>query len=348
MIATTTTRSYRLLARSFNTHYIPDLTKLAVTKRPTLPALNDYYLNKRFSTLSNSSDALSEQSPAANKWNGLKALDIAVVRQIKSELMEVDANSDGRLDANELKRLLHKHNTVFTDSEILEIGELFYSGKSGGSVSFDRFIAAVDHVASRADKGGTDAAKGLYDGQHFKTSERHPLGLSGCGLEYLHTGRDHHGHYTEEELAVKLTHVEPKTIGDKIAFNAVKIVRFLFDSATGWRSTSITVDNTLNRVIYLETVAAVPGMVAAIIRHFKSLRTMERDGGMLQMFLEEANNERMHLLTFVRMKVSTSTPDCPLPASVSNIRSHRIHRHFFVYLLSQVNLGLGQCSLQHT
>mmetsp|Transcript_5448 Transcript_5448/g.7889 ORF Transcript_5448/g.7889 Transcript_5448/m.7889 type:complete len:90 (-) Transcript_5448:423-692(-) len=89
-------------------------------------------------------------------------------------------------------------------------------------------------------------------------------------------------------------------------------------------------------------------MVAAIIRHFKSLRTMERDGGMLQMFLEEANNERMHLLTFVRMKVSTSTPDCPLPASVSNIRSHRIHRHFFVYLLSQVNLGLGQCSLQHT
>jgi hypothetical protein len=29
---------------------------------------------------------------------------------------------------------------------------------------------------------------------------------------------------------------------------------------------------------------------------------MERDGGMMQMFLDEANNERMHLLTFVRMK----------------------------------------------
>jgi hypothetical protein len=43
-------------------------------------------------------------------------------------------------------------------------------------------------------------------------------------------------------------------------------------------------------------------MVAAIIRHFKSLRSMTPDGGMLQMFLEEANNERMHLLTFVRMK----------------------------------------------
>jgi hypothetical protein len=29
---------------------------------------------------------------------------------------------------------------------------------------------------------------------------------------------------------------------------------------------------------------------------------MTRDGGMLNMFLEEANNERMHLLTFIRMK----------------------------------------------
>lgn len=43
-------------------------------------------------------------------------------------------------------------------------------------------------------------------------------------------------------------------------------------------------------------------MVAAIIRHFRSLRNMARDGGMLNMFLEEANNERMHLLTFIRMK----------------------------------------------
>jgi Alternative oxidase len=43
-------------------------------------------------------------------------------------------------------------------------------------------------------------------------------------------------------------------------------------------------------------------MVAAIVRHFKSLSTMQRDGGMMHTFLEEANNERMHLLTFVRMK----------------------------------------------
>ena len=58
----------------------------------------------------------------------------------------------------------------------------------------------------------------------------------------------------------------------------------------------------MNRVIYLETIAAVPGMVAGVLRHFKSLRAMERDGGMLNMFLEEALNERMHLLTFIKMK----------------------------------------------
>jgi len=55
-------------------------------------------------------------------------------------------------------------------------------------------------------------------------------------------------------------------------------------------------------VIFLETVAAVPGMTAAIIRHFTSLRNMERDGGLINMFLEEATNERMHLLTFVTLR----------------------------------------------
>ena len=38
-----------------------------------------------------------------------------------------------------------------------------------------------------------------------------------------------HGKYTEEELDVKLTHVEPKDWLDRAAFSAVKAVRFLFD-----------------------------------------------------------------------------------------------------------------------
>lgn len=91
-------------------------------------------------------------------------------------------------------------------------------------------------------------------------------------------------------------------MSDRIALKAVKAVRWGFDKATGWKYGNLTEDKILNRIIYLETIAAVPGMVAAVIRHFKSLRTMQRDGGMMQMFLDEANNERMHLLTFVRLK----------------------------------------------
>jgi ubiquinol oxidase len=51
----------------------------------------------------------------------------------------------------------------------------------------------------------------------------------------------------------------------------------------------------------LETVAAVPGMVGGMIRHMRSLRRMEDDREAIHTLLEEAENERMHLLTFVQI-----------------------------------------------
>lgn len=198
-----------------------------------------------------------------------------------------------RLDADELKKLLNKHHATFTDEEIMDIGELFYAGKAGGSVSFDRFIEAIDYVAANQESINNSVDRSSKDAsEHFKEGERHPLGVGRCAAEYMYAGKSH-GFYTEEELDVKLTHVKPVGIRDNLAYNAVKAFRFFFDTATGWRADNINTKNILNRVIYLETVAAVPGMVAAIVRHFKSLRTMQRDGGLLQMFLEEANNERM-------------------------------------------------------
>lgn len=103
-----------------------------------------------------------------------------------------------------------------------------------------------------------------------------------------------------------MTHREPENNLDKVALGAVKATRLMFDTATGWNRGEITTQKILNRAIFLETVAAIPGMVAAIIRHFSSLRNMKRDGGMLNMFLEEANNERMHLLTFIKLKEPSS------------------------------------------
>jgi len=126
-----------------------------------------------------------------------------------------------------------------------------------------------------------------------------PLGVGSCANEFVFI---HNHHYTPQQLEIKLTHTVPQNLRDRLAFRAVKVVRFFFDQGTGWNRGSITSDKILNRAIFLETIAAVPGMVAAILRHFKSLRTMKRDGGMMQMFLDEANNERMHLLSFVHMK----------------------------------------------
>ena len=51
----------------------------------------------------------------------------------------------------------------------------------------------------------------------------------------------------------------------------------------------------------LETVAAVPGMVGGMLRHLQSLRRFERTGGWIRVLLEEAENERMHLMTFMEL-----------------------------------------------
>jgi threonyl-tRNA synthetase len=58
----------------------------------------------------------------------------------------------------------------------------------------------------------------------------------------------------------------------------------------------------LKRFIFLETVAGVPGFVAGMVRHTRSLRKMDHDHGWIHTLLEEAENERMHLMTFVKIK----------------------------------------------
>jgi len=60
-----------------------------------------------------------------------------------------------------------------------------------------------------------------------------------------------------------------------------------------------------HRAVVLETVAAVPGMVAGMLMHLKSLRKMEDDKGWIKLLLEEAENERMHLMTFIQVAKPT-------------------------------------------
>lgn len=43
-------------------------------------------------------------------------------------------------------------------------------------------------------------------------------------------------------------------------------------------------------------------MVAGVIRHLRALRMMKRDGGWIHTLLEEAENERIHLMIFLELK----------------------------------------------
>jgi len=112
-----------------------------------------------------------------------------------------------------------------------------------------------------------------------------------------------HPIWTEEELHnVEITHKKPKGFVDHLAYYSVKLLRGSFDVLSGYNKGTRTERKWLNRIIFLETVAGVPGMVAAMVRHLNSLRKMRRDHGWIHTMLEEAENERMHLMTALNLK----------------------------------------------
>ena len=86
-------------------------------------------------------------------------------------------------------------------------------------------------------------------------------------------------------------HHVPTNISDYIALAVVKAMRVPADIFFARRYG--------HRAVVLETVAAVPGMVGGVLQHLKSLRTMQNDQGRIKVLLDEAENERMHLMTFI-------------------------------------------------
>jgi len=110
----------------------------------------------------------------------------------------------------------------------------------------------------------------------------------------------------EEAESVTITHRRPKGVIDWLAYGSVLMMRKSFDLASGYtiKSKIGTLDerDMLRRCIFLETVAGVPGFAAAMIRHLHSLRRMQRDHGWIHTLLEEAENERMHLMTFLKLR----------------------------------------------
>ena len=89
------------------------------------------------------------------------------------------------------------------------------------------------------------------------------------------------------------THHATRDWSDRVALAITRGLRFLADTFFAKRYG--------NRAIVLETVAAVPGMVGAALVHLRCLRWMRDDEGWIRTLMDEAENERMHLMTFIEI-----------------------------------------------
>ncbi len=81
---------------------------------------------------------------------------------------------------------------------------------------------------------------------------------------------------------------------DTFAYSMTKFFRFFADTFFAKRYG--------HRAVVLETIAGVPGMVAGMLIHLRSLRRMQvGNGTMIQELLDEAVNERKHLMFFIEI-----------------------------------------------
>ena len=109
--------------------------------------------------------------------------------------------------------------------------------------------------------------------------------------------------YSEKQMKdIQVAHRDTKNWADWVAISMVRLLRFGMDTATGYSHATeeakkkgsylgvsrikswvgpspMTERKWLVRFLFLESVAGVPGMVAASIRHLHSLRRLRRDNG---------------------------------------------------------------------
>jgi ubiquinol oxidase len=91
-----------------------------------------------------------------------------------------------------------------------------------------------------------------------------------------------------------MEHYKPLCLSDRVAWLFTKSMRFFADTFFQKRYG--------HRAVVLETVAGVPGMVAGMWTHLTSLRKMQTGyGPKIRTLLSEAENERMHLMTFLEI-----------------------------------------------
>lgn len=160
-------------------------SRILIAKRPILsrttlsPISNAFYqiasntttttAPKALITIQQRHHSLKPTHPTSTPTAPLYNLPPSVIEQIKLDLQSVDLDQNGKIDADELRILLKKHDTTFTDEEIVELSELFYASRGAGAVPLEEFVAALDSASGRNHK-------------EFKT---HPLGIGTCASEYM-------------------------------------------------------------------------------------------------------------------------------------------------------------------
>jgi ubiquinol oxidase len=86
-------------------------------------------------------------------------------------------------------------------------------------------------------------------------------------------------------------HHPPAALSDRLALGSIRALTTAAGALFGRRYG--------DRVVVFETIAAVPPMVAATLLHLKCLRRMLDDRGWVRAFMDEAENQRAHLMSFV-------------------------------------------------
>src|SRR5262245_32995854 len=117
-------------------------------------------------------------------------------------------------------------------------------------------------------------------------------------------------------------HHVPVDFRDRFAVGLVKVLRFVADAFFAKRYG--------HRAVVLETVAAVPGMVGGLLLHLKCLRRMTGDRGWIRTLLAEAENERMHLMTFIEI----AQPNILERLLVLLVQGAFFNAFFLLYLVS--------------
>ncbi len=130
-------------------------------------------------------------------------------------------------------------------------------------------------------------------------------------------------------------HYEPRNFSDRIAYAFVGFLRFFADTFFASRYG--------HRAVVLETVAAVPGMVGGALQHLQSLRRIEADYGRIRLLLSEAENERMHLMTFIQI----TQPSGFERLLIWLAQGVFFNLYFLLYLISQKTAGLILIYVHH-